>query len=76
MLERFYQMFESVYRYVQDLNAYIAEMIDGVFVDHTIESVLLHAEGKQLFAEAVYLYGLMLLQVCFRSRFCALSLSL
>ncbi len=37
MLERFYQMFESVYKYIADLNAYIAEMADGTFVDYTIE---------------------------------------
>ena len=61
MLERFYQMFESVYKYVSDFNTYVQEMIDGVFIHQTIEACLLDVDGKQLMAEAIYLYGSMLL---------------
>eukprot|EP00457_Paulinella_chromatophora_P000683 gb/GEZN01000683.1/.p1 GENE.gb/GEZN01000683.1/~~gb/GEZN01000683.1/.p1 ORF type:complete len:1160 (+),score=147.68 gb/GEZN01000683.1/:150-3629(+) len=61
LLERFYQLFESVYRYIQDWNTYLEELIDGVFVQHTVEGVLLDVEGKQLMCEALYLYGVMLL---------------
>eukprot|EP00823_Brevimastigomonas_motovehiculus_P005461 TRINITY_DN4036_c0_g1_i1.p1 TRINITY_DN4036_c0_g1~~TRINITY_DN4036_c0_g1_i1.p1 ORF type:complete len:1167 (+),score=288.35 TRINITY_DN4036_c0_g1_i1:375-3503(+) len=36
-------------------------MSSGVFVQHTIEGVLLDVEGRQLMCEALYLYGVMLL---------------
>jgi WASH complex subunit strumpellin len=48
MLERFYQMFESVYKYIADLNAYIAEMADGTFVDYTIEVLEIACRLAQL----------------------------
>lgn len=97
ILERFYQCFDSIYKYVKDLLLYFQEMNEGVFVQHTIEvcgtthhlldsslflfcllhvcprphllnvvccvrqGVLLDPDGRQLLAEAVYLYGVMLL---------------
>jgi len=61
LLERFYKLFESVYKYIVDLNSYLEEMMEGVFVQHTIEGVLLDNEGRQLMCEALYLYGVMLL---------------
>eukprot|EP01083_Nonionella_stella_P029125 80259_1 len=61
ILERFYQLFDSIFKFVEDLNAYIDEMEEGVFVQHTMDGVLLNTDGCQLMAEAVYLYGVMLL---------------
>lgn len=61
LLERFYKLFDSVYRYVSNFNTYLEDLSEGVFVQHTTESVLLDVEGKQLMAEALYLYGCMLL---------------
>lgn len=61
LLGRFYQLFESIYRYFCDFQAYLEEMAEGVFVQHTIEGVLLDVEGRQLMCEALYLYGVMLL---------------
>ena len=54
-------MFESVYKYVIDLQRFLEELEEGVFVQQTLESVLMNADGKQLMAEALFLYGVMLL---------------
>ncbi len=40
LLDRFYKLFDSIYRYVHDLRTYWEEMMEGVFVQHTVESVL------------------------------------
>lgn len=39
---------------------FIEDIRDGVFIQHTMESMLFDPAGKQLMAEAVYLYGVML----------------
>lgn len=61
LLERFYMLFDSIYRYYHDFANYLEEMTEGVFVQHTIEGVLLDPEGRQLMLEAQFLYGVMLL---------------
>ena len=61
ILTRFYLVFESVYKYVIDLQRFLEELEEGVFVQQTLESVLMNADGKQLMAEALFLYGVMLL---------------
>lgn len=61
ILTRFYLVFESVYKYVTDLQRFLEELEEGVFVQQTLESVLMNADGKQLMTEALFLYGVMLL---------------
>ena len=61
ILTRFYLVFESVYKYVTDLQRFLEELEEGVFVQQTLESVLMNADGKQLMTEALFLYGIMLL---------------
>jgi len=61
LLERFYQLFESIYKYVADWRTYLQELSEGVFVQHTVETALEDVEGGQLLCEAHYLYGVMLL---------------
>lgn len=61
LLERFYSLFESIHKYITDWLGYLEELSEGTFVQHTTEGVLLDVEGKQLMAEALYLYGCMLL---------------
>ena len=39
---------------------FIEDIREGVFIQHTMESMLFDPAGKQLMAEAVYLYGVML----------------
>lgn len=61
MVKRFYSLLESVYRYLQDFKQWLHELEEGFFVHLTLETILNHPEGKQLVAEAVYLFGTMLL---------------
>nr|CAD7567981.1 unnamed protein product [Timema californicum] len=63
ILTRFYLAFESIHKYVIDLNRYLEDLEEGLFIQQTLESVLLAEEGKQLLCEALYLYGVMLLVV-------------
>lgn len=61
ILTRFYLAFESILQYVNELNSFINEVNGGFFIQQTIESILNDAEGKQIFCESLYLYGVMLL---------------
>ncbi|XP_071458232.1 WASH complex subunit 5 isoform X2 [Marmota flaviventris] len=46
----------AILRYLDDLN-------EGVYIQQTLETVLLNEDGKQLLCEALYLYGVMLLVI-------------
>eukprot|EP01087_Luapelamoeba_hula_P013132 TRINITY_DN3739_c0_g1_i1.p1 TRINITY_DN3739_c0_g1~~TRINITY_DN3739_c0_g1_i1.p1 ORF type:complete len:1176 (-),score=252.84 TRINITY_DN3739_c0_g1_i1:43-3570(-) len=61
ILKRFYQTFESIYKYVQDILKFLEELEEGVFIQQTLDGILLNQDGEQLMAEAVYLYGVMML---------------
>ncbi|XP_001600214.3 WASH complex subunit 5 [Nasonia vitripennis] len=63
ILLRFYLGFESLHKYITDLNSYIDELEDGAYIQQSIESIILNEEGKQLISEAIHLYGIMLLVV-------------
>lgn len=60
ILKRFYVLFESIYKYVKDFCQYVDDLEEGVFIQHTLEGILLNNDGKQLLAEALYLFGVML----------------
>ena len=60
LIERFYILFESIFKYYQDLNVIIEEINSGVFIQYTIENILQDEDGKQVFSECFYLYGVML----------------
>jgi WASH complex subunit strumpellin len=55
VLTRFYNVFCSILKYIQDLQTYTQELDEGFFMAHTLEGVLLDMDGKQLMCEAVYL---------------------
>uniref|UniRef100_A0A915HGY6 WASH complex subunit strumpellin n=1 Tax=Romanomermis culicivorax TaxID=13658 RepID=A0A915HGY6_ROMCU len=74
IVTRFYSLFESIYRYAGDLNRYVDDLEEGIYIQQSLETVLSNADGKQLLfsfihnkgyislqAEALYLYGVMLL---------------
>ncbi|OQV24357.1 WASH complex subunit strumpellin [Hypsibius exemplaris] len=63
ILRRFYLVFESVHKYAVDLNRFIEDLEDGVFIQQSLESVFMNSDGKQLMCESLYLYGMMLLIV-------------
>jgi len=37
LLKRFYMLFESIYKYVQDFLRYLEDLEDGVFIQQTLE---------------------------------------
>ena len=61
ILERFYMLFESVYKYHSDYLAFLKELTQGTFIHYNPENMLQHPEGKKLMVEALYLLGVMLL---------------
>lgn len=61
IMERFYTLFNSVYQYYEDYAQYLKELSTGFFISHTVNSVLLDTDGRQLMCEALYLWGTMLL---------------
>lgn len=63
ILTRFYQAFAGVHKYVTDLNRFLEDLEEGVYIQQTMESVLLNEDGKQLMCEALYLYGVMLIVI-------------
>ncbi|KAF7991199.1 hypothetical protein HCN44_002761 [Aphidius gifuensis] len=63
VLTRFYLAFESIHKYITELNSYVDDLEDNVYIQQSLETVMLNDEGKQLLCEALYLYGVMLLLV-------------
>ncbi|XP_055343798.1 WASH complex subunit 5-like [Paramacrobiotus metropolitanus] len=61
ILRRFYVAFESVHRYATELNRFVEDLEDGIFIQQSMETVFMNSDGKQLMCEALYLYGVMLL---------------
>lgn len=63
ILTRFYVAFESIHKYATELNTYVEDLEEGVYIQQTLETVFVSEEGRQLMCESVYLYGVMLLVV-------------
>jgi len=61
LLERFYILFDSIYKFYLDINNLMDEINEGVFIQYTVENILQINEGKRLLGEVIYLYGSMLL---------------
>ncbi|ERL87541.1 hypothetical protein D910_04932 [Dendroctonus ponderosae] len=63
IIKRFYLLFESIHTYITDLNHYVEELEEGVYIHQSLEIVFQDAEGKQLLCEGLFLFGLMLIMV-------------
>ncbi|KEG11891.1 WASH complex subunit strumpellin [Trypanosoma grayi] len=61
LLDRFFKLFRGVYGYVMELNRFIEEIREGMYISQTLESILVNIDGKQLLCEILHLYGVMLL---------------
>lgn len=48
ILTRFYLALESVHKYVGDLNHFLSDLEEGLYIQQTLESVIQCDEGKQL----------------------------
>ena len=58
---RVYDLFDSIYKYIKDFVKCVRDLREGVYIQQTIEGVLLDDDGKQLMSEVLYLYGVLLL---------------
>eukprot|EP00605_Chrysophyceae_sp_TOSAG23-4_P000393 GSChrysophyteH1.ASY1.ANO1.449.1 assembled CDS len=58
---RFYKLFESIWKYQADFAKYIEDVRNGFYIQHSLDDILQELDGKQLLSEALYLYGVMLL---------------
>jgi WASH complex subunit strumpellin len=61
ILERFYGIFESIWKYQMDLAKYVDDVNNGFYIQHSIDNILADTDGRQLLCESIYLYGVMLL---------------
>ncbi|KAF6213806.1 hypothetical protein GE061_011528 [Apolygus lucorum] len=61
VLHRFYVAYDSIYKYISDLNTFIEELVDGTYIQQNMDTVFLSEDGVQLMCESAYLYGVMLL---------------
>lgn len=57
-ITRFYLAFESIHTYIMDLNHFIDDLDDGMFIQQSMESVFVDVEGKQLMV--IYQYKIIL----------------
>ncbi|XP_064486870.1 WASH complex subunit 5-like isoform X2 [Ornithodoros turicata] len=63
IITRFYLAFESVHKYTVDLARFLDDLDEGIFIQQSMESVLLNEDGRQLMCEALFLCGVILLVV-------------
>lgn len=63
IVTRFCRLFESIVRYALDFLHFLEQLDQHVFLQITVESLLNETQGKQLLGEALYYYGVMLLQL-------------
>mmetsp|Transcript_12766 Transcript_12766/g.36085 ORF Transcript_12766/g.36085 Transcript_12766/m.36085 type:complete len:1178 (-) Transcript_12766:150-3683(-) len=61
ILHRFYLLYESIWKYTQDLVRYYNEIEEGIYIEITLDMVLASADGKQLVSESIFLLGVMLI---------------
>lgn len=61
ILKRFYNLFESIWKYWADMCKYIEDVKSGVYIQHSLADIVQDVNGKQLMCEVLYLYGVMLL---------------
>lgn len=53
IITRFYKAFESIHRYVIDLNRFLEDLEEGIYIQQTLENVLLNEDGKQLLVSEI-----------------------
>lgn len=61
VVSRFYTLFESIWRYHDDMQGFLRQLEEGFYIQSTVESVLIDSDGRQLLVEAFALKGVMLL---------------
>lgn len=57
----YFWLHSAIFLYYSDLIEFTNQVRTGVYIQYTFDNILEIVEGKQLVAEAFYLYGVMLL---------------
>ena len=63
VIERFFNLFLSIYQYITDWKTLIKQINEGKFVQHTIDTILANKNIRPLMCESVFSAGVMLLLV-------------
>lgn len=53
-IKRFYLVFESIHTYILDLNQYLDNVEEGIYIQQTLETIFMDPEGKQLLVSLIY----------------------
>jgi len=61
VIERFYNLFESIYGYYTTVTTYLSDVGEGKYIEFTLDAILQDSDGKTLIVETIYHYGVMLL---------------
>lgn len=48
LLSSFYFLFESIFKYITELNRFIEDVQEGIYIQMSLETILYDKEGKQL----------------------------
>mmetsp|Transcript_12172 Transcript_12172/g.44420 ORF Transcript_12172/g.44420 Transcript_12172/m.44420 type:complete len:1190 (+) Transcript_12172:96-3665(+) len=63
MLTRFFLLFEGIAKFHADLCKLLKDLDEGLYIQHSLQTVLTHDEGRQLLVECVWLLGVLLILV-------------
>lgn len=63
LLDRFYCIFNNIFKYFLELKNFVSQLKKGLYVLHTLESLLLNRDSRYIVCESLYLYGVMLILV-------------
>ena len=63
VIERFFSLFLSINQYIIDWKAFVDQVNKGIFVQHSIDTILANRDIRPLFCESVFSAGVMLLLV-------------
>lgn len=63
LLERFYLLFESIYKYYAELMKLMDDINDLYYINYNLETILQDPDGKRLVVEGYHLFGCMLLML-------------
>ena len=53
ILTRFYLVFESIHKYISDLNRFQDDVEEGFYIHQNLDTIFLNDEGKQLMVAVI-----------------------
>lgn len=56
IITRFYELFESIHSYINDLNQFLEDIEEGIHIHQSLETIFADIEGKQLLVRSKLIY--------------------